>query len=393
MNTLFDDDEMGTLPQPQPEIKQSIKIVPSKDKPLSKQQQTFNRLTKRIENLQKEIAIESEKLELILGLYSEKIPSLEIAIAEKQIKLAKKLSYSSRSIKYGKRQLENLGQVIVYLLNEAFTSIEPDEETEALYDQWSETSFSEEKELQETEMRMMMEDMLREQMGIDLDLSDMDDSPEAFARMQQKIKEELDKKTKEEKHQNANKTKTKKQLEKELKLKEAETMKLKSLRNIYISLAKALHPDTETDPTEKLRKEELMKKVTIAYNEKDLPALLQLEMEWVTAESDHLANMPDEKLKLYITSLREQVAELERERNALYHHPRFSNIRHFAHYHEASARREISNMVGAHKKQKKSLEELYSIISKPNPKNAIMEFVNSTIEYFERRSMWDLMNF
>ena len=233
-------------------------------------------------------------------------------------------------------------------------------------------------------MKMRMEDMLREQMGIDLDLSDMDNSPEAFARMQQQIQEELDRRREEEKQQNAAKKKTKKQLEKELKQKEAETIKLKSLRNIYISLVKALHPDTETDPTEKLRKEELMKKVTIAYNDKDLPALLQLEMEWVVAESDHLANMPDEKLKLYIASLKEQVAELERERNALYHHPRFSHIRQFAHYHETGARCEIYNLVSAHKKQKKSLEELHSIVSQPNPKNAIMEFVDSTMEYFKR---------
>ncbi len=390
MNNLFDDAEMGTISQP--ETRKAIQIVASKDKPLNKQQQTFNRLTKRIENLQKEIQSESEKLERILNLYSEKVPSLEKAIAENQIKLAKKLSLSTRTTKYGKRQLENLGIVIGHLLNEAFTVIEPDEETEALYDQWAETSYAEEKELQETEMRMMMEDMLREQMGIELDLSELDDSPESFARMQQQIREELDRRKEEERQHNASQKKTKKQLEKELKQKEAETMKLKSLRNIYISLAKALHPDTETDPTEKLRKEELMKKVTIAYNEKNLPALLQLEMEWVVSESDHLANMQDQKLKFYIASLKEQVAELERERNALYHHPRFSNIKHFAHYHEANARREINNLVSSHKKQRKSLEELSSIISGPNPKKVIMEFVDNTLEYFERSSLWDSMD-
>lgn len=390
MNNLFDDAEMGTLSQP--ETKQAIKIVASKDKPLSKQQQTFNRLTKRIENLQKGIQSESEKLEQILILYAEKVPSLEKAIAENQIKLAKKLSHSTRSIKYGKRQLENLGLVVLFLLNEAFTIIEPDEETEALYDQWSATTFAEEKDLQETEMKMRMEDMLREQMGIELDLSDMDNSPESFARMQQKIREELDRRIEEEKQNNASQKKTKKQLEKELKLKEAETMKLKSLRNIYISLAKALHPDTETAPTEKLRKEELMKKVTIAYNDKDLPTLLQLEMEWVISENDHLANMPDEKLKLYIASLKEQVAELERERNALYHHPRFSSIRHLVHYNVINAQWEINYQVSAHKKQKKSLEELCSIISRPNAKNAIMEFVESSLEYIERRNMLNMMD-
>lgn len=387
MNTLFDDAEMGI--QSKPETSTGIKIVTSKDKPLSKQQQTFNRLTKRVENLQKEITAETDKMEKLLKLHSEKMPSLENAIAEDQIKLAKKISRSTDSIKYGKHQLENIGIVIVNLCDQAFATIEPDEDAEALYDQWSDTTYKEEVEMQEEEQRLMMENMLRFKMGIDIDLSEMDDSPESFARIQEMIQEELKKQKQEQAEQSANRKKTKKQLEKELRQKEEETMKLKSVRNIYISLAKALHPDTEPDPSEKLRKEELMKKVTAAYNDKDLPALLKLEMEWVASESHNLDKMSDDKLKLYISSLKEQVAELESEKTSLYHHPRFTHIARFAHYSESTAILKIKGLIREHKKQKKSLEEIYSIFSQPNPKKEILEFVNQSIEILDRQSFWD----
>ena len=46
-----------------------------------------------------------------------------------------------------------------------------------------------------------------------------------------------------------------------------------------MSLAKMLHSDLETDETLKLEREELMKKVTAAYQDKDLNTLLKLEIE------------------------------------------------------------------------------------------------------------------
>ena len=63
------------------EIKE-IKIVAQKDKALSKEQQTFNRLTKRISTLQDEIVLETEKCERLLTLHTGKIPKLEKNIAE-----------------------------------------------------------------------------------------------------------------------------------------------------------------------------------------------------------------------------------------------------------------------------------------------------------------------
>ena len=86
MNTLFDLSELEI--EGSKELK--LKVVANKDKQLTKNQQNFNRLITRVENLQKEIILENEKLNNLLRIFNEKIPSVEKAIANVQIKVAKK---------------------------------------------------------------------------------------------------------------------------------------------------------------------------------------------------------------------------------------------------------------------------------------------------------------
>jgi len=95
MNDASEDLEKG-MKHPK-EIKE-IKITAQKDKTLSKEQQTFNRLTKRISTLQDEIVLETEKCERLLTLHTGKIPKLEKNIAERQLKLAKTISRSTQSL-------------------------------------------------------------------------------------------------------------------------------------------------------------------------------------------------------------------------------------------------------------------------------------------------------
>ena len=79
-----------------------------------------------------------------------------------------------------------------------------------------------------------------------------------------------------------------------------------------------------------IEKEELMKKVTIAYDNKDLTTLLQLEMQWIYKEQN--AALSAEKLRVYIEVLREQVNELEVQKYSFYHHPRFQPIFDYSRY-------------------------------------------------------------
>ena len=167
---------------------------------------------------------------------------------------------------------------------------------------------------------------------------------------------------------------------KELRLKAEEELKTKSIRSIYITLAKILHPDTETDDEKKLEKEELMKKVTVAYDQKDLTTLLKLEMEWVHKTSEHLEKLTEEKLKIYISTLKQQVMELQNERMQLAYHPRYESIADYVRLSENYAATKITRDGKELKSILDSLNEHILFFKRPEAKKTIVKFCKDYCE-------------
>jgi hypothetical protein len=89
-----------------------------------------------------------------------------------------------------------------------------------------------------------------------------------------------------------------------------------TLRGIYRQLASALHPDRETDEQEKRRKTDLMSEANAAYDRKDLVSLMELQRRADRVVPEELGRLPEHRLKAMTLLLRQQVAELERERQA-----------------------------------------------------------------------------
>jgi hypothetical protein len=196
--------------------------------------------------------------------------------------------------------------------------------------------------------------------GKKVNLDDVDvNDPESVARFQARMKELFE----EFKHENS-KDKSRKKSKKQIKLEEQEKVsdliKNKSLRSIYITLSKALHPDTETDEALKNHKLELMKSVTIAYEQKDLKTLLRLEMEWVYKTSEHLEQLAEDKLKVYISVLKERVSELEVERQMIKQNPRFMNITDYIGYPHPVA----MNYIKKERLEKINEIKYYEVVSK-----------------------------
>lgn len=91
---------------------------------------------------------------------------------------------------------------------------------------------------------------------------------------------------------------------------------LKSMRTIYMELAKELHPDREQDEALRAVKEEKMKQLTEAYQKKDLAALLTMQVSWLE-ETVKIApgELSDEILKGYNKILKTQLKKLEEEQD------------------------------------------------------------------------------
>ena len=120
--------------------------------------------------------------------------------------------------------------------------------------------------------------MMKAVYDMDVDMDQLKD-PEQFEQFRE-VFEEKAQRGPSAGQRKESKTQEKARLAREAKEKAAADLKAKSVRSIYISLAKLVHPDTETDELQRAVKEEEMKKLSAAYEAKDLPTLLRMEMEW-----------------------------------------------------------------------------------------------------------------
>lgn len=300
--------------------------IKSGEQPLSKEQVAFNRLVKRIKKLQKQILDETNKLEQLNSLYNKEVFPNVLELGKLKIQICHLLHKKRIDIKLSAAQNQKLDDILLDFLDDAFSVIEPDEATKVLYSKYSGSSYEEELSGQELAVKEEFTDMFYDQFGIRLDPSLLTENPDI-----EKIEAELKKHWEEKEKRKKSKTKSKKQQEKEKLEQQKEALKNKSIRSIYVALAKVLHPDMEQDDTLKIEKEEMMKKVTVAYENRDMMQLLQLEMQWLNKHDESLNNLEASTLNAYIHLLKDQVKELEAELDMLYFNPAFSAVACYRH--------------------------------------------------------------
>jgi hypothetical protein len=90
-----------------------------------------------------------------------------------------------------------------------------------------------------------------------------------------------------------------------------------SVRDVYRRLASALHPDREPDATQRARKTSLMQLANEAYQQRNLLALLELQLQAEHVDAAHLSSASRQRLEHYITVLQEQLADLQSETRRL----------------------------------------------------------------------------
>lgn len=387
MNTLFDE-----LDDFQPKKKVELKITAKEKAKLTKDQQAFNRLISRIQNLEKSIESDKENADLLFNYYEKEVRPQIVLLAEKKVQFAVSLNELSNRIQLSNKVLDQISDLIAYTLDEAFEVITPTQEIEDLYDDWSETPYQDILQSQKEEVKDMFEDLFKDMFGKKVNLDDVDmDDPESVARFQAKMKSVFEAENQDESKKNTRK-KSKREQQLEEQEKAAELIKNKSLRFIYISLSKVLHPDTETDEELKSQKMELMKSVTIAYEQKDLKTLLRLEMEWVFKTSEHLEQLAADKLKIYISVLKERVSELEKERQMIMHDPRYFNISSYITYSKPVAMNRISNerleMKNEVKFYEKESKKIDALSTKKQAKEYVSEIYEIVIDDFMDDFLW-----
>ncbi|MCX8490932.1 MAG: hypothetical protein ORN54_07680, partial [Cyclobacteriaceae bacterium] len=299
---------------------------------LSSQQRKFNSYIKKVETLERDLARFNTKLGGALAYYIKDILPLVQEKKRAQKNLLRVFYDFLHKPKFlrpaQKRTLKTLMQNIMNeLLND---SKEPEDDIKKIFLAIFGISYEQAKEQAFEDIKMDMKDMFDE-MGVamELDFLNHNMTEEEIAQYMNRMRAEMQSKEEEKKRQAfANpKGETKAQIKERL-AKEAQD---KSISIIYKGLAKALHPDLEQDQSKKGQKEELMKKVTVAYQKKDLHTLLKLELEILYSEERSIDKLSNEKIKAYNDLLREQVEELQMQIDMLPEHPRYSPLLAFVH--------------------------------------------------------------
>lgn len=343
---------------------------------LSKKQKDFFKHTATIESLKEKIKATESHFNSLEQIVAEQIDPELKTMAAMELDLAKVIGSTIRMHNYTHVQKEKTIAVVLEMCQQSFNFIEPNEQDIAFYNKLSPEGYEKYKQKQLDDNKDMLSEMLHEELGIDIDMDDLNDDPESFMRFQQMLEEKMH----EQEAKKYNRKKTKKQLEAEEKRKLAEELKNKNLRSIYVSLAKILHPDLEENEDAKAEKEELMKTVTTAYEAKDLPTLLKLEMQWVYKQAENIDQLSDEKLDVFNNLLKDQIKELKDDLEFLNLNPRYQRASMFAGMTTSVALGEIQFEKERILHRQNQLLMMTEEFLKPHAKKKVVHYVN---EYFE----------
>lgn len=320
-----------------------LTLVAPRGRPLTKAQQTFNRLIKRIGALRSKIESETRRLDNLLAYYGKQLyPRLQ-----RQTELRKALArtlatFLDNKRLNGKKARFTLCDLIADQLDAIIAEDDclSDDDLRALFQRVTGEDFEEVTREEFEKARQEMESTFNE-FGIDIDLSDMKPgmSDEALAakaaEMKIRLQEEIEK---QQAFTPPTRGKTARQLEREKREKLAEELRKKTVATMYKQLARVLHPDLELDPERRRQKERLMQDLTVAYSNNDMHTLLRLEMEWIQREEGEIEQLTEEKLAVYNQTLKEQVQGLEQELREVPCDPRYRPIAVFEGPFRASVR-------------------------------------------------------
>ena len=280
---------------------------------LSKAQKEFNRLTRRIAKLEKEVHDFREAATGLRQRVQTEYRPLQARHNDARADLARVLDHAHDTYKLTKGERAKIVSILLDGCYDLPQHGHP--EVQAILDKYEEPESAEEAAAADAETAEMMKAMFSQQFGIEFDADADVSTPEKFqAYLHQKMATEQAAYAEQEAERaarRATRKKTPKQQAAADKKQAEEQNVTQAVRTLYRDLVKVLHPDREPDEAEKIRKTELMKRVTTAYQAGELLTLLRLQLELQRIDQSHLENLAEDQLRYYNKLLKEQVRELD----------------------------------------------------------------------------------
>lgn len=299
---------------------------------LSHSQKTFNRLRKKIGTLQLELKSSQNELDECLRFYQQNLQPKEQAVKEHLTSIVKILygQYKKIPQRLSKQDCNSLKSMLSNMtarIIELSGIINNDPEIAAIILDLENIDYRQLMSDEFKEIKESLETMCKDN-GMNVNLSDIHESNDENDMMRKIFEAMREARSQMQEEEVPEKPKSKKEMNRELKEKKLAALQKQDLNQIYKQLAKVIHPDLEQDPKLKNEKVELMKKLTVAYEDKDLHTLLVLELEWLN-RSENTNERTEDQLKIYNSILKEQVKALELEFSIMLRSPKYYAIQQF----------------------------------------------------------------
>ncbi|WP_205499931.1 J domain-containing protein [Rufibacter psychrotolerans] len=297
--------------QPQSHAENLPQFSPQAKATLSQLQQQFNASIQTIDQLKARMAERARVTEIIRGRVQQEIHPLVQQMVASRVALVKLLDDAYQTQDFPRLEREKLATFLREQTMHLIHHYQTDELGDILqrYSQPADPPHQ-----APAQVKSETQHLLKQVLGLDVNLEDLADMEAFQARLDQQMQEEQERRE----AQRAHRQKTKAQQAKQAKAKVEMESISKASRRLYTTLAKLLHPDRERDPAARLWKEEAMKQVTLAYHQDDFFELLRLQMEFMHEQEQVLAQVPEEQLTYYVKLLQEQIQELEDEQSNYY---------------------------------------------------------------------------
>jgi hypothetical protein len=290
---------------------QSLQINTSKQAArLTPAQKKFNALIGRIDRQRKRLAEWQE----MLPIYQEEVlrtfQPLRDSYAGFQAQMVELLDSHYTNNRFSRLQQEKVSHIIKDICVELINDHGRDD-LKPVANRHSDIDFDDQQEQMKAMGGDVLRTMLEAEFGIDPGDIELDmDDPYGTAEKLGSILEEQQRKADD---QRPRRKKTARQLAREAREKEEENKISQSIRAVYRQLVGALHPDRETDPEEHQRKTDLMQKVTVAYKNRNLLQLLELQLAVEQIDQNTIDSINEDRLNYFNKILQRQSLELKQE--------------------------------------------------------------------------------
>lgn len=356
----------------------------------SKAQKLFDSLLNKVQKRQTELENTRNLLDGMMQQYASDIKPLTQAVCESRTEWAILLHACFIRERHNEKNGQGLAALIREELQEIFrlSGEEPSVQLKQIFLDIEGITYEQAADEDQLSMMEAMEESLRD-LGMNINLSELDPNMN-FAEMEEKLKQlnpEFEAELDALRNSNNGRKKTKKQLEKEDRLKQAELLKDKSISDIYKQLAKALHPDLELDPIMKMEKDELMKQLTVAYENRDLFTLLRLELQWLKKEESNLDGMAEDTLKIYCELLKQQIANIEHDIEFADMHPKYDVLSRLLPMPVSIVHLSMKDLVSEFKFQVKMVNEFIEMAR--NSKSSLPKHIREQIKEANEMLKWE----